>query len=612
MVVNPKSFTSIRIIIFVALLHFSGCLGITEYVNDNPTVMVQSTQPCTLYGDSDLYGLGVRISFYLQFGVGLVGVWVGSTKEIKSLRLGFNTLSSALFIVLLRNANRGSFALLEWNIVGNLIFLFPLVMLPFPWDLGEITTEAEDQSQERGDEGAEHEAVGMSVTPIIAREPFAPDGDISQQANVFETIPLDPVAEAAAEPLLQSDRASNGRRRLEDTLALLKIKKPRDEVYVPPGTSFPGYSHERYRPYLADPVGVGYLMLLFAVFMLSQPWLQFTQRNVGHKLGCSIRIFMFAPINPYNNHWSKPYKALSIISIPLAVYFLLIAIRFVFEGVVFWRAYEEALEVLDNKRNSVGELMEFLNISMKILADDSDSSSVSSAGDTKGSHYLSSDMQESFAKAQENLTLIDGHIAFQNLTKDTAMMILARATQVRDSYGRQKEFRILFQRITCVLLAIAGGATIAYIELTISLNHIILADSISTSTGQSLSLLVAVFSSVAFVFEYYKKWKKEHKRFKKIEKDYYQTVGAVDAHVRRALSAITNLKSQQDRETNKLQKQKERLERRGLSRRSSRTSNRTAPASGPKSWILAWSPWGPKPKLDPINEREALNSVITE
>ncbi|KAH8682914.1 hypothetical protein BGZ60DRAFT_551817 [Tricladium varicosporioides] len=612
MVMYAKSFTGIRIIALIALLHFPVCLGITEYVNDNPTVMVQSTQPCTLHGDSDLYGLGVRISFYLQFGVGLVGVWVGSTKEIKSLRLGFNTLSSALLIVLFRNANRGSFALLEWNIVGSLIFLLPFVMMPLPLGFGEITTKTEGQSQGRGAGGAEHKAVRIPVTNLTAREPTEPNGDISQQANIFETIPLNPAVNAAAEPLLQLDRGSNGRKRLKDTSTSLNVKKLQDNFYVPSETSFPGWSHERYRPYLADPVGIGYLMFLFAIFMLSQPWLQFTQRNVGHKLDCSIRIFLFAPINPYNTYWSRLYKALSIISIPLTVYCLYWAIRFVFDGVVFWRAYEEVLNVLDDKRDGVGRLMEFVSTRMKALADGSDSSSLSSIGDVEGPHYLPSDVQESFAKAQKDLSLIDGNIASQIQTKEDAEAILARATQVRESYYQQKKKQKIIQRIACIMLAFFGGATIASIELTIYLNHIILADSISTSTGQSLSLLVAVFSSVAFLFEYYKKSRKERTEFKKIEKYYYESVSAFDAYLLHLLSAIIDLRSQQDRVRNKLQKQKERLERKGLSRRSSRNSNRTTPVSGPKSWISAWSPWGPKPKLDQINEREALNSVITE
>ena len=62
----------------------------THYADENALFVVQSVEPCHLYGDADLYGLGVRLSFYLTwatlFFAGLVEVRRRDQKRPKSLQ----------------------------------------------------------------------------------------------------------------------------------------------------------------------------------------------------------------------------------------------------------------------------------------------------------------------------------------------------------------------------------------------------------------------------------------------------------------------------------------------------------------------------------------------
>ncbi|EHL00972.1 hypothetical protein M7I_3090 [Glarea lozoyensis 74030] len=39
----------------------------TAFVVEGGKAAVQSFQPCHIFGDGDIYGVGVRVSFYIQF-----------------------------------------------------------------------------------------------------------------------------------------------------------------------------------------------------------------------------------------------------------------------------------------------------------------------------------------------------------------------------------------------------------------------------------------------------------------------------------------------------------------------------------------------------------------
>ncbi|KAK4449817.1 hypothetical protein QBC34DRAFT_484745 [Podospora aff. communis PSN243] len=71
---------------------------------------------CKIIGDTDIYGIGVRLGYYLTFFAGLFAVGFNNTKGITDSLKTVNIVFSAILIVLIRNATLGSFAVLEWQI----------------------------------------------------------------------------------------------------------------------------------------------------------------------------------------------------------------------------------------------------------------------------------------------------------------------------------------------------------------------------------------------------------------------------------------------------------------------------------------------------------------
>ncbi|PKS12064.1 hypothetical protein jhhlp_001360 [Lomentospora prolificans] len=90
----------------------------------------QSYPPCHLFGDSDLYGLGIRLGFYLQYLAAIVALSSGYTNGLKSLRTGLTILSLSLFVTLCTTSTGNGLVILDWYLVmaltGQYIFLSDL------------------------------------------------------------------------------------------------------------------------------------------------------------------------------------------------------------------------------------------------------------------------------------------------------------------------------------------------------------------------------------------------------------------------------------------------------------------------------------------------------
>ncbi|KAF2281567.1 uncharacterized protein EI97DRAFT_344118, partial [Westerdykella ornata] len=47
----------------------------TQFVTTDGKVVAQSYHPCHLFGQGDLYGVGVRWSFYIQYAAAIIALW---------------------------------------------------------------------------------------------------------------------------------------------------------------------------------------------------------------------------------------------------------------------------------------------------------------------------------------------------------------------------------------------------------------------------------------------------------------------------------------------------------------------------------------------------------
>jgi len=65
-----------------------------------------------------LYGIGVRLSYYLSFSAAVLATIFGLTDELSGTRRGMIIITTAALIDTIFSNIRGSFAILEWYIVG--------------------------------------------------------------------------------------------------------------------------------------------------------------------------------------------------------------------------------------------------------------------------------------------------------------------------------------------------------------------------------------------------------------------------------------------------------------------------------------------------------------
>ncbi|KAK4446343.1 hypothetical protein QBC34DRAFT_331879 [Podospora aff. communis PSN243] len=88
---------------------------------------------CRLIGEGDLYGVGVRVSYYLFFFATLIAILSRTLSSSPARKTGpigrcaeaINILTFAILVVLIRNTREGSFAALEWFLT------YPTILVTF-------------------------------------------------------------------------------------------------------------------------------------------------------------------------------------------------------------------------------------------------------------------------------------------------------------------------------------------------------------------------------------------------------------------------------------------------------------------------------------------------
>ncbi|KAF2168563.1 hypothetical protein M409DRAFT_21313 [Zasmidium cellare ATCC 36951] len=94
-----------------------------------------TTEPntCTLIGDADIYGPGVRVSFYISFVAGVLAMEWHLPEELEKVRRAVVVISLAVTINTIVSTVQGSFAVLEWYIVFLMTVVLSLPIFVFPW-----------------------------------------------------------------------------------------------------------------------------------------------------------------------------------------------------------------------------------------------------------------------------------------------------------------------------------------------------------------------------------------------------------------------------------------------------------------------------------------------
>jgi len=349
----------------------------TQYVNENKTLVVQSVQPCHLYGDSDIYGIGIRISLYLQWAALIPALVVGVEKEIKNARRAFNVVALAVLINTLISAAGGSFAILEMFIVISLV---PALSIYFALPFG---------------------------------------GPINIKAWLLDENKNKPQAKVTPPRLHQIFRRILARI-LSGTFDFRKFL----EIDA----------------YKKDQIGIGITLLIYAMFLLAQPWLNFVILRQGRKNGCSPKIWLFGRIDLYNGNWVRWLRVVSIFGVIFGSIFLILAVITLAYG------YVETLEETSKKAS----------------------------------------------KSNSNAPREDGNQGPQNQQTTT---LAQKIYMIIVHFWKS----LIKNFIRWAVLAF-GPFIIAFIEMTITVNNIDMSNAPITATSQLLALLVGIFSAASLLW----------------------------------------------------------------------------------------------------------------
>ena len=120
---SPLTSKQLALLVFAA----APAAAFTRYQDDGS---------CKIIGDTDIYGQGVRIGYYLTYFAGVLAVAFNNNKGITDSLKAVNIIFSAILVVLIRNVTLGSFAVLEWQIATVLVFFLPLSSLMMAFLLG--------------------------------------------------------------------------------------------------------------------------------------------------------------------------------------------------------------------------------------------------------------------------------------------------------------------------------------------------------------------------------------------------------------------------------------------------------------------------------------------
>ncbi|KAH0543557.1 hypothetical protein FGG08_002118 [Glutinoglossum americanum] len=115
-----------RTLIVIAFLLFSVQSALAKtYFEDKPG-------SCKIFGDTDVYGIGIRLGYYLQWVAVLFATWI-APEQAKTARTAANIITVAVFANTFRGAQEGSLVAAEWWIVLWLTFVLSLLNIPDDW-----------------------------------------------------------------------------------------------------------------------------------------------------------------------------------------------------------------------------------------------------------------------------------------------------------------------------------------------------------------------------------------------------------------------------------------------------------------------------------------------
>ncbi|KLO86853.1 Uncharacterized protein Y057_4038 [Fusarium fujikuroi] len=401
----------------------------TEFVSANTTAST-SVERCQLIGDPDLYGLGVRLSFYISWAAGLLASALGTIEALKSPRFNSNVLLFTLLIVLIHSVHRGSFAALEWYIVINLAFmslsthihLIPFFVFPAIKALlaRVLMPTLEGYMEENNPTGTE------DPTPL------------PQLSSLNQNAAID----SNPEEIIEDGVEKEAKRRVGKLYRII---------------------------YYNDPVGFGFTFLIYGIFGCCMPWVHFARSRSGYMDNCSVPVVYFGTFDIYNRHWQTFLKVTTVIWVPFSCLAILLGSYMVTRGIMKQRMYARTLEMMrEQKNNQIGALWSDLDNIKDSLDNGQQVPGVVSEGANTSEPIqpISDTNQQTTGSRKNNAT-----------EEDEKQEVIKRVSEVQNRYCSRNRIARL---TSFVVIAFSGIISIWNVEMTIQKNQINMDDNLSS------------------------------------------------------------------------------------------------------------------------------------
>jgi hypothetical protein len=84
---------------------------------------------CQIEGDADVYGLGIRLGFYLQWAAVMLGTWIAQD-QVEMARIASNIVTVAVCTNMFRGVSHGALIAADWWIVCSMTFVLTIGYIP--------------------------------------------------------------------------------------------------------------------------------------------------------------------------------------------------------------------------------------------------------------------------------------------------------------------------------------------------------------------------------------------------------------------------------------------------------------------------------------------------
>ncbi|EPE26555.1 hypothetical protein GLAREA_02468 [Glarea lozoyensis ATCC 20868] len=297
----------------------------TAFVVEGGKAAVQSFQPCHIFGDGDIYGVGVRVSFYIQFFSSIAAL---AANIDECITLSTNTLTiigMALWINLMVNSTGDTLVILDWVIILSIIAFLPFYAIWRPshylFNALRSTKAAENLRKQEApvqqainqlveieyqeyqlvqlwsagedDQGRLWVKYQQAVRAYIATITIEL-GDANVATPTFNNgfVPISTLEDYLDHYLQKNDANDIDGADLALRLFLQKITHDMRKLLA-----------EMYAEILGSAIiSHGFVLLTWSAYLLSTPWLFFNGFDNGRKESCTIKTMdvFFIPISIYS------------------------------------------------------------------------------------------------------------------------------------------------------------------------------------------------------------------------------------------------------------------------------------------------------------------------